>query len=537
LELRSRLEVCDRWRHVVGVIISLLGGLGLFLLGMVLLTDGLKAFAGDSLRRALLRFTGKPVTAFASGALVTALIQSSSATTLTTIGFVSAGLLSFSHSVGLVMGASLGTTSTGWLVSVVGLKFSITNIALPLICAGAFARLLAHGRLASLGIAVAGFGVIFVGIDQLQLGMAALTEQVDLSAIQSTGLTGHLLMMGIGILLTVLMQSSSAAVATTLTALHSGAIGFEQAASLVIGAAIGTTVTAALAAIGASTAAKRTALAHILFNLGTGLIAVILLPVFLWALGWMQAQVGWGADATGLAAFHTSFIAVGVLVFFPFIGPFTRLIERILPERGSRLGRHLDAGLFTVPAVAMEAARECLRECATVLFQQLQSRIQGNAPSRVDEALLTELEAALQQGSEFIARIPGFEGEMEGSHMRRDAYHALDHLAQLAPSAHETVIERGGVSLQEGADLCGQALTGAIEALTQPGIDEVVGLVAEDSSSLANWRKSVRRDLLESKDSQATEAALQSLDDIRRLDRIAYHAWRIAHYLRRDRVG
>ncbi|MFQ3671929.1 MAG: Na/Pi symporter, partial [Verrucomicrobiia bacterium] len=294
------------------MLLSLFGGVGLFLLGMTLLTDGLKSFAGDSLRAALLRFTGRPVTAFLSGLLATALVQSSSATTVATIGFVSAGLLSFTQSIGIVLGASLGTTSTGWLVSVFGLKLSIAKLALPIIGLGAFLRLLGRGRWAPLGLSLAGFGLIFIGIDQLQQGMAGLNQHIDLAALPSSGLLGHALMMAAGILLTILMQSSSAAVATTLTALHSHTISFEQAASVVIGAAVGTTVTAALAAIGATAVAQRTALAHILFNLFTGIVALLLLPAFLALITWANQHLDLAPGAVSLAAFHTLFIAVGV---------------------------------------------------------------------------------------------------------------------------------------------------------------------------------------------------------------------------------
>lgn len=192
---------------------ALLGGIGLFLLGMVLLTDGLKAFAGDALRDALVRFTGTPVTAFASGTLVTLMVQSSSATTVAVIGFVSAGLLTFPQALGVVFGASLGTTGTGWIVSVLGLKVSLGTYALPIIGVGALLRLLGKSRWRSLGLALAGFGLIFVGIDTLQDGMQGISESLNLAAIPSTGLGGHALAMGIGILLTIVMQSSSAAVA------------------------------------------------------------------------------------------------------------------------------------------------------------------------------------------------------------------------------------------------------------------------------------------------------------------------------------
>jgi phosphate:Na+ symporter len=137
------------------LVFKLLGGVGLFLMGMVLLADGIKSFAGDALRTALVRFTGRPFKAFTSGALITAIVQSSSATTVAVIGFVSAGLLTFPQAVGVVLGASLGTTSTGWIVSVLGLKVSIGFYALPLVGVGAFMKLLALGRWKSFGLALA----------------------------------------------------------------------------------------------------------------------------------------------------------------------------------------------------------------------------------------------------------------------------------------------------------------------------------------------------------------------------------------------
>ncbi|HSK28542.1 MAG TPA: Na/Pi symporter, partial [Candidatus Limnocylindria bacterium] len=183
---------------MTGVIFPLAGGIGLFLLGMALLSDGLKAFAGDSLRRALVQFTGSPIKAFASGALATALVQSSSATTVMVIGFVSAGLLTFPQAIGVVLGASLGTTSTGWIVSAIGLKVSVGYYALPLVGIGAFVKLLARGRWRSLGLALAGFGLIFVGIETLQNGMQGLSGVFKLSELPSSGFLSHVMMMPAG---------------------------------------------------------------------------------------------------------------------------------------------------------------------------------------------------------------------------------------------------------------------------------------------------------------------------------------------------
>ena len=178
---------------MTAMLFKLVGGIGLFMMGMTMLTDGIRGFSGEALRRTLVRFTGRPIKAFLTGALVTALVQSSSATIVMLIGFVSAGLLSFPQAVGVVIGASLGTTATGWIVSTVGLKISMGLYALPLVGGGAFLRYLSHGRVRSLGLALAGFGLIFLGIDTLQDGMSGLSKSISLAALPSHGLLSHML--------------------------------------------------------------------------------------------------------------------------------------------------------------------------------------------------------------------------------------------------------------------------------------------------------------------------------------------------------
>ncbi|MCG3153655.1 MAG: hypothetical protein DKINENOH_00245 [bacterium] len=402
------------------MILDLLGGIGLFLLGMILLTDGLKAVAGDALRRVLSRFVRGPFSALLSGATVTMLVQSSSATTLTTIGFVSAGLLTFPQAVGVLFGANLGTTSTGWIVAVLGLKISVGKLALPLIGIGALLRLLTRDRLAAGGLALAGFGLIFVGIDTLQAGMAHLAERFDPSQLPGETFSGRLLLVAMGIAMTVVMQSSSAAVATTLTALHGGAIDLTQAAALVVGQNVGTTVTAGLACIGAATAAKRTALAHILFNVITGVVALAILPHFVrladaLAHG-LEAQPG----ALALATFHTVFNVLGVLLLLPWTRGYARLIERLVPERGPALTRRLDATVATVAPVAIEATRLTLREIALVLSEYLQNLLQGR-PSR---DTLEPAGRALDETRKFLGRIRS-DPETKSEHQRHiDTLHA-----------------------------------------------------------------------------------------------------------------
>jgi phosphate:Na+ symporter len=520
---------------MVDLIFKLTGGIGLFLLGMVLLTDGLKSFAGDALRSALVRFTGTPFKAFASGAVVTALVQSSSATTVTVIGFVSAGLLTFPQALGVVFGASLGTTGTGWIIAGLGLKISVGVYALPLVGIGAFLKLLARGRARPLGVALAGFGLIFIGIDTLQAAMQGLSGVFDLAGLPAGGLVGHMLAMLIGIVMTVLLQSSSAAVATTLTALHAGAINFDQAASLVIGAAIGTTVTGALAAIGGSVPAKRTALAHVLFNLVTGLIAVALLPWFLRLIGWAQGHLGLDAGAMSLAAFHTSFIALGVILFLPFVHGFARLIERVLPDRGPTLTRHLDTTVLQTPAVALEASRRALLDTAAATLQAVRHTLTPTTHDRpeLDEAALRQ---ATDQIQEFLARIPPVHEGQPLSHNRLAQLHAMDHLTRLQTRLNPPASVRRTLAhprLQESIQLSQQSLEIGANGLRTGAPADYPVAVEKLAQQLVELRRRERPLVLEetAAGAAAPTHALELLDTMRWLARLAYHTWRICNYL------
>jgi phosphate:Na+ symporter len=522
---------------LTALIFKLVGGIGLFLLGMVLLTDGLKAFAGDALRRALVRFTGTPVKAFASGALVTAMVQSSSATTVTVIGFVSAGLITFPQALGVVFGASLGTTGTGWIIAVLGLKISVGFYALPLVGLGAFLKLLARGRWRSLGIALAGFGLIFIGIETLQDAMRGLSGVFDLARLPASGLWGHLLAMIIGMVMTIIMQSSSAAVATTLTALHTGAINFDQAASLVIGAAVGTTVTGALAAIGGSVPAKRTALAHVLFNLATGLIAVVLLPVFLWGIGWAQKHAGLDGGAMSLAAFHTVFIGVGVAIFLPFVDRFARLIERALPDREPALTRHLDKTVLQAPAVALEATRRALRETAAEAFHALQATLGGSAAG--GDAREIQLRHALDRLQEFFPQIPPVAEDEPLSQLRIAQMHAMDHLTRLQtrltpPASVRRVL--ADPRLQAAVTLTRAILEQGEAGLRGNAPDDWLTRVQQQASELEELRRKERPLILQQTagGASAPAQALDVLDTMRWLDRVGYHTWRICNYLGRE---
>ncbi len=527
-------------RDVSGVIFQLTGGIGLFLMGMVLLTDGVKSFAGDSLRRALTRFTGTPGKAFLSGALITTLVQSSSATTVTVIGFVSAGLLSFPQALGFVFGASLGTTATGWIIAGLGLKISVGFYALPLVGVGAFSRLLGKGRVRSLGTAVAGFGLIFIGIETLQIGMRAFSSVFDFASLPAGGTKAHLLAMLIGVLMTVIMQSSSAAVATTLTALHTGAVNFDQAASVVIGAAVGTTVTGVLAAIGSNVPARRTALAHVLFNLATGLIAVALLPGFLQFIALAQVHLGLDPGAMSLAAFHTIFIAVGVMIFLPLVGRFGRLIERALPDRGPTLTRHLDKTVLHAPSAALEASRRALAATSAETCRSLAASFGSLPPAGSRRIPNTQLHEALHRIQEFLPQIPSLAADEPLSELRLRQMHAIDHLERLQSKldfASGSARWSKAESLLPAIALLREILSLGEDCLRQEEsskrADELEGQVRIKAAVLAEWRRLSRPLIMEQKAASGANpaAVLEELDNLRWIDGIGYHTWRLCHYL------
>jgi phosphate:Na+ symporter len=520
----------------MGMLSTLAGGIGLFLLGMILLTEGLKSAAGSALRTVLARFTGGPTKAFLSGMGVAALVQSSSATTLSTIGFVSAGLLTFPQAVGVIFGANVGTTSTGWLVSLLGLNMSISVFALPLIGAGALMRLLASGRRASLGLALAGFGLIFVGVDTLQAGMASLVARVDPAQFQAAGFGGRLLLLAVGAVMTVVMQSSSAAVTATLTALHVGALRMEDAAVLVIGQNVGTTVKAALASIGATTPARRTALAHILFNVLTALLAFILLPLFLILANAVAAAIPGDANAIGLAAFHTAFNVLGVVVLLPFATRFAGWITRLVPERGTSLTSHLDPTVASVAPVAVEAVRMTATQVAGLLARCVRESLEPGAKRESVRRDVEEALEALAQARQFLASVRSADDVASDRHRHVSVLHVLDHLESLAEAIRDAEPEFESLVGDELGLLLHELRNGVAAVIEWTAVDGLAAptvRVAALSSSIAEVRRQ-RRPLVMERTANGEldpDTALARLDALRRVDRMLYHIWRAVHHL------
>ncbi|WP_204136918.1 Na/Pi cotransporter family protein [Halomicronema sp. CCY15110] len=411
-----------------------LGGLGLFLLGMIVMTDGLRSLAGNAMRSALMRFTKTPLSGALTGAITTALLQSSSATTVATVGFVSAGLLSFDNALGIIFGANLGTTVTGWLVAILGFKLQLDTAVLPLIFIGASLKLFAGEKYAKVGLAIAGFGLIFVGISTLQAAMAAVQGVITPDRLPGDSWLGRLQLVSLGIVATIITQSSSAGVATTLAALYAGAINFAQAAALVIGMDVGTTVTAMVATLGGSVDARRTGLSHVMYNVITAAIALSLITpyVSLWdAIA--PGQLTQNAEI-GLVAFHTSFNLVGVTLLLPFSRPFARLITRLLPGQGPTFTDGLSDELLDQPDLALRAAQISIQSEFIALLQHIH-HILGHSGGQLAE--LMALQIALDGTHTYLDHI-----QLRGTHPSQlerliAMMHAFDHLQRIHERCEE----------------------------------------------------------------------------------------------------
>lgn len=361
-------------------LILILGGIGLFLIGVSMMTEGLKSAAGGLLQRILASATSSPLRGLAAGIVITALVRSSSAVTVATIGFVNAGLLTLAPAVWVVFGTNIGTTTTAWLVVLAGTGFQAATMALPMVGIGMILRLAAsrRHRLAGLGQAIAGFGVFFLGIGFLQDGFDDVTPflaTLDLNADAWLAVPAFVLL---GFALTVITQSSSAAIAIALTASAGGSVPLILAAAAVIGTNIGTTSTAAFAAIGATAPARRVAAAHIIFNVVTAIIALALLP---WLIAASETIAGWvWGDASitvTLAVFHSIFNCLGVLAIAGVAGRLIDWLGTRFVTQEERIGRprYLDATLVAVPDLALRALVREVWRMADIAFEVARARI------------------------------------------------------------------------------------------------------------------------------------------------------------------
>lgn len=322
---------------------QLFAGIALFLLGMRYLEDGFRAFSGGALERWLAISTDRLWKSLTFGTVSTALVQSSSLVTLLSIAFLSAGLISLTAGIGIVFGANLGTTTGAWLIALIGLKVDLAQVGMPLLVLGVLFERNSAARWRGTGQVLLGIGLLFLGIDLMKLGFDGMQQIFDLSAYSVGGWQGMLLYALLGILATVLMQSSHATLMITLAALASGQLEYTNALAMAVGANLGTTVTAVLAALGANNAGRQLAVAHILFNLVTGVVALSVLPVLAQVVDTLAGWLGIAAESytLKLALFHTLFNLLGLALMLPLIPVLVRLLTRLLPPPSEPVNEEL----------------------------------------------------------------------------------------------------------------------------------------------------------------------------------------------------
>ncbi|MDP4534851.1 Na/Pi symporter [Alkalimonas collagenimarina] len=398
-----------------------LGALGLILLGMDWMTQGLKLAAGPGLVQGLQRFTGSPLSAVAIGTAATVAVQSSSAVTVTIIGFVNANILSLRNAAYVIYGSNVGTSFTGWFVALVGLQFKIDALALPVIGIGIVAKTFVNKALwQGIGQGIAGFGLLFLGIGFLKTSFDAVFLDIEFDALAQLGIMGLLLAVLIGAVLSTLMQASAAVIALVITAVATGALPLTLGAAFVIGANLGTTSTALLSTLAATAKAKRLAWLHLIFNVLTGVVALLILQPLLWLIVWLQQYWFDSSHAAfSLALFHTLFNVLGVLLMWPITGRLVIWLNQKFRGQAMLQLTVLDRSSLALPALALKTLS---MEQQRVLqgFCQLMAQM---IKQPIDQNNLDELKQ-LQRD------IASFAGQLGQQALSSEESKALQHVTQ-----------------------------------------------------------------------------------------------------------
>ena len=361
-------------------LLTLIGALGFFIYGMKVMSDGIQKVAGSKMRSILSKMTSNRFLGITTGFILTALLQSSSATTVMIVSFVNAGLLSLVESIGVIMGANIGTTVTAWLISLLGFKVKIASIALPIIAIGFPMMFSSKSNIKSWAEVLIGFALLFMGLDALKESVPNLKENSEflsfLSSYADMGTISLLIFIGVGTILTLVVQSSSAAMALTLVMCYEGYIPFELAAAMVLGENIGTTITANLAALVGNVHAKRAARAHFIFNIFGVIWMIFAFQFFINSIDSYMisnmdlspvSSVGESvAVPIGLSIFHTTFNILNVLLLVWFVPLISRTVIRMQPSKGETDEEfhleHIGGGLMqTAELSVLEAQKEVIK--------------------------------------------------------------------------------------------------------------------------------------------------------------------------------
>jgi len=370
------------------IFFQIVGSLGLFLFGIKLLSEGLQKSAGDKMKAILKLMTKNRFISIMTGLLITIIIQSSSATTVMVVSFVNAGLMGLTQAIGVILGANIGTTFTGWLVALLGFKVDITSLALVSIAFAAPMMFSKKNKTRDAADILLGFGVLFLGLNFMSHSIPDITGNIEvlefLATFNSDTLWMNMLCILLGTLVTIVVQSSSAAMAMVLTMAYNGWIGVTASAALILGSNIGTTITAYLASIGTSTTAKRAAWAHIFFNVVGSVIALILFHPLLKLVNYITPGDIYTLEGATLstqlplflAMFHSVFNIMNTIIFFPFVRQYAHFIERLVPakaeyDEGTYHFKYIGGVFIDSPEIYMLAIRDEIKKMANLACNML----------------------------------------------------------------------------------------------------------------------------------------------------------------------
>ena len=409
---------------VVTSIFNFVGALALLLWGMDLLSAGIQKGAGDKLQKLLSVVSGNRFTAVLTGLFVTAIIQSSSATTVMVVSFVNAQIISLTQAIGIIFGANIGTTVTAWIVSLLGFSFKISVVAIPFIGIGFFMKSLKN-KVKDFGDMIMGFGLLFLGLDLLGDTLTLNPESVGfINGITNFGFWGIILGVLLGTVLTAVIHSSSAFTAIVITMAATGSLTWDLSAALVLGSNIGTTIDAILSSLGASTNARRTALVHVLFNVFGTVLAIIFFKPLLALVDIIVPNTPNGNITNHIAMLHTVFNVCSTIIFLPFVNQLASLVTKLIKEPPVSEEEHYKVPVIiskaqnTIDVYVMQIEREVLRMAAKVM-SMLES---------VYESLVGYDEKSIEEVSSHFIKEESYIDEMnEGiSNFLMECFHMAD---------------------------------------------------------------------------------------------------------------
>lgn len=546
----------------LGMIFQFVGGLGMFLYGMGAMADGLQRFAGNRLQRLLEVLTTNRLLGVLVGAGVTAIIQSSSATTVMVVGFVNAGIINLLQATGIIMGANIGTTVTSWIVSMSewGEVLKPEFFAPVLFGIGAFITLFAksHKRREGAEILI-GFALLFIGLSFMSNSINPYKDApVFANAFQVLGSNPFLGVL-VGLVVTAVIQSSSASVGILQTLAINGMVNWQSAVFITLGQNIGTCVTALLSSIGASRTAKQAAVIHLLFNIvGTLLFGVIFFFVFLGNPSFAVTP----ADSVGISVFHTIFNISNTIVLFPFAGFLVRASNVLVREKAqdkkensveSEMLRHLDDRILESPSFAIETANQQIYNMGEVTLANLKIATAALTDENEtfcaevfeNEKVIDRLDAIL---TEYLVKINNLSLNDEQHLMVKNMYYTIgdlerigDHSENLAELAkqrienHHQFSDSGIEGLREIAKVAIQSVEMAIEARNEKEMTKVrqTARLEETVDTLEEELRESHMDRLSNQEC-SIESGVLFLDAIGNYERVADHARNIAGYVKEE---